>query len=82
MSYTRKTKDVYFIYIRYPYSDDYERVDFELSRSEARKLAKTYMKNEIGADVRVVEERVSLDIFDFKEHPFSPIFYDKPLKRI
>lgn len=82
MSYTRKTKDVYFIYVRYPYSDDYERVDFESSRSEAKKLAKTYMKNEIGADVRVVAERVPLDIFDSKEHSFSSVFYDKPLKRI
>lgn len=26
MSYIRKTKDVYFIYIRYPYCDDYDRV--------------------------------------------------------
>lgn len=82
MSYTRKTKDVYFIYVRYPYCDDYERVDFELSRREAVKLAKEYRDNEIGAVVRIVEERVPIDIFDSKEHPFSPVSYDKPLKRI
>ena len=82
MSYTRKTKDVYFIYIRYPYCNDYDRVDFELSLREARELAKTYRDNEIGADVRVVLERVPIDIFDSNERPFSPVYYDKPLKRI
>ena len=76
--YKRKTKDVYFIIIKYPYCDEFERVDWCTDYSEARKLAKIYRENEVGSIVRVHSERVPIDVFDSKG--FSPIFYDKPLR--
>lgn len=76
--YKRKTKDVYFIIIKYPYCDEWERVDWCTDYREARALVKTYRENEVGANVRVHFERVPIDVFDRKG--FSPIFYDKPLR--